>query len=566
VTRAALLSLVIVTSFAVDVQAQDDPADGTVFIRVVGNLRVLSGTDERVRREVLLDLQQRQVATGSGVIVSPSGLIVTNHHVISDDRIEIFFDGRPVEVAVEVQGVEVVLPSRAGAGGGPTRLAAAIAAVDPDLDLAVLFAPSSDLPYVVLGDSDVVTAGDPVRAIGYPLGQRIEIGKSAPGSMPDAAVSTGSISAFRRNDRGETRFLQTSAPLNPGNSGGPIVDGDGHVVGIAQSVFKNNVGLGFAIPINIVKTFLRDRGLDGSLPAPILTLGPYLDPSDRGIRLRVPDGYRDDSRFRLRIDASAGERTPSLHIDRIAGRVTLDQVEAALLQDGVLERYEAAGPSRRWVPRERASRKITTGLATGTDPSTGGDLVMLYALVDLGREKVIARYVGSRAAIAMNRSVLQASLESLDAAPLLTGELTRVVNPALDPSDVVVPGAGALARPDGWLIENGAPSSCAGLPPPQGGVSMSPAGDFTVQLRAAWWPGTLGDARQAARACSPRAGPLGEASYVGEGQWWGEPYEVRGAFVQAAGGFWQLELAAPVRKAALVSALFERWVAVNAGW
>jgi S1-C subfamily serine protease len=556
----ALVALAFVAALAGPAWAQDDPAAGTVYIRVIGDVRVLTSGENRMRQEKVVDIPRLELQTGSGVIVSALGLVITNNHVVETHKTEIVVDGQKLEVEIDVRGIEVVLP-RQGAGGEPARYSASVYAADPGLDIAILSIAATDLPFVGLGDSDAIAAGDAVRAIGYPLGDKLEIGK-APAASPEASMTTGTISAFRRDDQGEVKFLQTSAALNPGNSGGPLVDADGNVVGIAQSVLRGATSVGFAIPINVVKQFMRSRGLDTNLPAPLLSLGPYIEPADRGVKLRIPEGYREDSPNRLRVEASSLEGTPALHIDRIAAAGSLDQIEAALLNGGTLERFAAPGQPRRIKLAERQVRRAIVGWSFGEDPATRADLSMVYLIVDGGREKLIARYVGSRYAIAMNRSVLQQSLMGMDVTALLTAELSRAVTTEFSATNVMVVGP-TVPAPTGWVIEGGGPSACAGLPPPPSGASMSPKGDFTVQLRVAWWPGSLPDAAKLARACGA-AGSLGENSYVLQGQWWGEPYEARGAFVaNGSSGFWHFELIAPAKKTGYVSALFERWIAAT---
>jgi hypothetical protein len=556
--RLAFLFLALSAALAGTAGAQDDPSTGVVFVRLIGSLRILTGADERVRTDLLVDLQQVEIGTGTGFVVSAQGWVVTNHHVVSSAAFNVVVDNVRLRVAIDVQRIEVVVPPSGGRGEG-RRFSASVYASDPDLDLAVLSIVSPDLTPLTLGDSDTLASGDPVRVVGYPFGAQIDIGRAAAETVPDAAVTTGSISALRRDDSGEVRYLQTSAALNPGNSGGPIIDADGNAIGVAQAVLKDAANVGFAIPINLVKAFLRRHGLDASLPAPILTLGPYLDTVDKGIRLRLPDGYQDAARMRLRVDAAGPESGPVLHIDRLATTASLEQIETALLDGTTFERYRASGAPRRWSRADRGPRQRLSGWSNGTDPTTGNAVAMIHVIADLGREKVVARYLGPAHAMAMNRSVLQSSLAELEARGLLTAEVTRVVASGWTPG-TSLPRAGAVPSPEGWIVEAGAPSGCGGLPPSEATLAMSPAGDFTVQFRAAWWPVGI-DVARAARACSARAGALGDGSYASQGQWWGDSYEAHGAFlVPGPGGFWHVEMVAPSRKAAFVTGLFEQWV------
>jgi serine protease DegQ len=170
---------------------------------------------------------QPTVAAGSGVIVDGKrGLVITNFHVVR-----------------EAQAVEVGLKDGRKVAAQPVAMA-------PKLDLAVLKIDAKDLPQLELGDSDKLDVGDYVVAIGHPFGL-------------SQTVTSGIVSATSRplvaND--PRRFIQTDAPINPGNSGGPLIDLDGKVVGINSALFspnggEGNVGIGFAIPSNVVKKLL----------------------------------------------------------------------------------------------------------------------------------------------------------------------------------------------------------------------------------------------------------------------------------------------------------------------
>jgi len=169
---------------------------------------------------------QRQSSLGSGVIVSPQGYVLTNHHVIdgADDIQLVLADGR--------------------------RLRATVRGTDPDTDLAVLKAEGSDLPAITLGNPESLQVGDVVLAIGNPFG----FGNT---------VTSGIVSALGRNQLGINRledYIQTDAAINPGNSGGALVDTAGNLVGINSSIFSRtggSMGIGFAIPVSIAKTVME---------------------------------------------------------------------------------------------------------------------------------------------------------------------------------------------------------------------------------------------------------------------------------------------------------------------
>ena len=160
---------------------------------------------------------------GSGVIVDPSGLIVTNHHVIEN-----------------MTDVRVALSDR-------REFDAEIVLRDPRTDLAVLrIKQGGKFPALELGDSDALEVGDVVLAIGNPFG----VGQT---------VTMGIVSALARTQVGITDygfFSQTDAAINPGNSGGALVDSAGRLAGINSAIYSRSggsIGIGFAIPVNMVK-------------------------------------------------------------------------------------------------------------------------------------------------------------------------------------------------------------------------------------------------------------------------------------------------------------------------
>jgi S1-C subfamily serine protease len=168
---------------------------------------------------------QPAVSAGSGVIVdAPRGLVVTNFHVVQN-----------------AQAVEVGLKDGRHVSAQPVALA-------PELDLAVLRIEAKNLPTLPLGDSSRLAVGDTVVAIGNPFG----LGQT---------VTAGIVSATDRplGQDDSRRFIQTDAPINPGNSGGPLIDTRGEVIGINSALLspsqqnQGNIGIGFAIPSNVVK-------------------------------------------------------------------------------------------------------------------------------------------------------------------------------------------------------------------------------------------------------------------------------------------------------------------------
>ena len=258
--------------------------------------------------------------------------------------------------------------------------------------------------------------------------------------------------------------------------------------------------------MNVIKRFLRRHALDNRLPAPILDLAGYLEAPSKGLRLRVPDSFADHSPFRLRLDTTVAESTLALRIDRLSSASSLDQVENAFLVEGMFDRFRAGGAPRR-ASRTVEGRRVIEGYAVGSDPTTGQPMSAVYAVLDAGREWIVARYIGTAEVVALNRSVLQASLTGLEVRALMTAEIAKGFPTSL--ASTAVSGAGTpVPVPDGWLVEPGAPSSCGGLAAPSLGFAATPAGDFTVQFRAAWRP-AVSDSVTAARACAVERGALG---------------------------------------------------------
>jgi len=208
-------------------------------------------------------------ATGSGVIIRADGYILTNNHVIesSDGVVSVLFSDGHVEDG-KVVGKSV------------------------EYDLAVVHVERTDLTPLVLGDSDAMLVGDPVIAIGSPLGL-------------DSTVTTGIVSAVDRpvttgdSAQGSAFIaaIQTDAAINPGNSGGPLLNSAGEVIGInsaiaalpgaTQATGAGSVGLGFAIPSNQARRVSEELIANGKAEVPVI--GALLDIGYKGRGVRVSD-------------------------------------------------------------------------------------------------------------------------------------------------------------------------------------------------------------------------------------------------------------------------------------
>jgi len=207
-----------------------------------------------------------KVGGGSGFLVDPSGIVVTNKHVVSDGNAEytIFTSNG------EKYGVEIL-------------------ARDPIDDVALLKINTKDAPVVHLGDSDKVELGQSVLAIGNALG------------LFRNTVSLGIISGLSRSISAQADpkapmtemrgLIQTDAAINPGNSGGPLVDMEGYAVGINAAIVYGAQNMGFSIPINVVHRDLDDLRKFGRVRRPLLGLRYVTIDENMGEKLGLAVSY-----------------------------------------------------------------------------------------------------------------------------------------------------------------------------------------------------------------------------------------------------------------------------------
>jgi serine protease DegQ len=200
---------------------------------------------------------QAQMGLGSGVIVSPEGYLLTNHHVVED-----------------ATDIEVQL-----ADGRSTR--ATVVGSDPETDIAVLKIDLPNLPAVTLGDVRALQVGDAVLAIGNPF----NVGQT---------VTAGIVSALDRTQAGASQFqnfIQTDAAINPGNSGGALVDAAGHLVGINTAIFSRSggsLGIGFAVPVDTARQVMEQLIQGGSVQRGWIGVEPRDLTADMAESLALP--------------------------------------------------------------------------------------------------------------------------------------------------------------------------------------------------------------------------------------------------------------------------------------
>lgn len=189
---------------------------------------------------------QQATGVGSGFILTSDGYIATNEHVVTEN---------PTSISVSL-------------ADGKTYDAKVIWS-DVGLDMAIIKIDAKDLPVIDLGDSDKIKVGQLAVAVGNPLGLNFE-----------RTVTAGIVSALNRsipldNNGLAEDLIQTDASINPGNSGGPLVDKEGLVVGINSYKLSSGEGLGFAIPINILKPVLNEIVATGKFDSTLIGITGY---------------------------------------------------------------------------------------------------------------------------------------------------------------------------------------------------------------------------------------------------------------------------------------------------
>jgi len=506
------------------------PVDATVLVRLVGS--VLAEITELGQKRTL-DLDRVEIGTGSGFVISPDGHVLTNDHVVSNSQITMDDGLRKVAISLKVSKIEVCIPpeSSAARNAGPACVEALIAATSSDLDLALLFVTGTNQPYLPLGDSDVLAPGQPVRALGFPFGRTLNIGRDSLSSVvPEITTTSGTVSSLRANDSGTRRFVQIDGNVNPGNSGGPLVNKDGFAVGVIHSRLKDATGIAFAIPINQVKDFLESRGLDQLMPTQRMRLGGIHRFDNKGVSMRLPDGLTDMSPRVVQVDTepAAGAGAVALRIDRVFSPWTPERLERELVQTRTFDPLSSTGNETR-----------------------------VARILDLGREALVARFIGGRDQVAFNESVLREALASAEAEPLIREpeSIARLEWSVTATGD----GQRPLPVPAEWLVESGAPTECARLSMPEAAGSAVSARDFTVAFRVAVWPGTI-DTNEVSAACWPSRGSLGAASYQSRSERLGAAYSAEGVLLRLGPRVIQVEVIAPAQQSVYARALLALWV------
>ena len=257
--------------------------------------------------------RQRSEGFGSGVIVGPDGLVITNHHVAGEaDRIEVkLADGR-------------TLPAKR-------------VGTDPKTDLCLLRIAGEDFPAATLGKSDGLKVGQWALAIGNPFGLA-------------NTVTLGIVSARGRHGfmggGGYEDFIQTDAAINPGNSGGPLVNIDGEIIGINTMIYSRsggNMGVGFAIPSDLVRVIMDRLLKEGRVVRSWLGVG-------------IQDVTSDLARA-FRLDEVKGAVVTEVYPDSPAVGAGFRRGDVVITIDG--EAVSTAGDLRNRVAHTRAGTEIS---------------------------------------------------------------------------------------------------------------------------------------------------------------------------------------------------------------
>jgi len=282
----------------------------------------------------------RAQSLGSGVIIDPKGVILTNDHVIS---------GASRILATTKSGQE---------------LECEVIGSDADNDLAVLRVrnPRGSLPTIRLGTSSDLLIGETIVAIGNPFGL-------------SNTVTAGVVSALGRSVRGDqnqrlyTDFIQIDAPINPGNSGGPVVNIQGEMVGIATAIIGGAQGIGFATPVDRAKRIVDDLLRFGEVRAVWIGVrGRTITSGERGA-LERPRGYRVRSVFPGSPAARAGLRPGDLIVSLDGSPIeSEDAFETALAGRG-------PGRPMRLVLRNSAGERSVTVQGAAPPPNLGVEIL-----------------------------------------------------------------------------------------------------------------------------------------------------------------------------------------------
>jgi serine protease Do len=296
-------------------------------------------------------------SSGSGIIMTPDGYILTNAHVVKN--------AHSIKVQVNIRAEAEA--EQQGSRQFTRPIEATLIGVDRDTDLAVVKIDRKNLPYLEFGDSDQLKQGQVVLALGNPLGL-------------DNSVSLGVVSAVARQIKPDDPmvYVQTDAPINPGNSGGPLVDADGRVVGIDTFILTQSggsEGIGFAIPSNIAREVYAQLKTQGHVHRAQLGLsGQTITPAmAEGLDLETDHGVIVSDVADSGAAAHAGIKPDDIIIGIGGKRIaTVHQLQADV--------FRVKPGTKVTVLIQRGSERMD--LPVVTEEEKGGELDQLADLVD----------------------------------------------------------------------------------------------------------------------------------------------------------------------------------------
>ena len=301
--------------------------------------------------------EKKLQSAGSGVLVDPSGIVLTNHHVIEDGGTVTaeLYDGRRF-------GVKEIKK-------------------DPLYDLAVLILDAQEeLPYLEFADSDKLEIGDWVLAIGNPF-------------MLESSVSAGIISAKKRflSNKDRTYYLQTDAAINPGNSGGPLVDLNGQVVGINTAIATltgGYQGIGFAIPGNIARWTMKQLIEKGKVERAFIGFTGATLSYEESKNLGLPprEGVKIGPPFRNSPAAKAGLRTNDIILE-FDGKI----VDSNEMLRSMVECADIDQPHTLTILRKGETEKLCLPIKLEIRPDDYVGVPQTEQLVDRGKHYTDAK-------------------------------------------------------------------------------------------------------------------------------------------------------------------------------
>lgn len=276
--------------------------------------------------------KNRQTTIGTGFIVSDKGVIVTNRHVVSDPNTKytvVTKDGKKLDVEKIYR--------------------------DPNLDLALVKVNSSDIKALELGDSSKLRSGQTVIAIGNALGRL------------DNTVTTGVVSGLGRTVNAGDPFsgfteqlddlIQTDAAINPGNSGGPLLNSAGQVIGVNVATTEGAQNIGFAIPINAVKSIVDEFIQNGSIQRAFLGVRYQLVDRDTAIRNKVPQGA-----YILEVvDGSPAEKS-GIQIQDIITKIDNQEINSETKVSEIVQKKKIGDSVNIELFRDNQTKSITAKL------------------------------------------------------------------------------------------------------------------------------------------------------------------------------------------------------------